>query len=111
MSSLPWPELYENQMQKITQKANNFKQVQSRQLIKPTKWKNSQDTIQAFKTTVSINPEAGLVLIHSLSKRTNKQTNKQKSPNSFQNKNHPTKKERKKERKKTKEEKLEDKNE
>jgi hypothetical protein len=76
LSSLPWPELYENQMQKITQKTNNFKQVQSRQLIKPTKWKNSQETIQAFKTTVSINPEAGLVLMHSLSKRTNKQTNK-----------------------------------
>jgi hypothetical protein len=65
MSSLPWPELYENQMQKITQKTNNFKQVQSRQLIKPTKWKNYQETIQALKTTVSMNPEAGLVLMHS----------------------------------------------
>jgi hypothetical protein len=97
MSSLPWPELYENQMQKITQKTNNFKQVQSRQLIKPTKWKNSQETIQAFKTTVSIKPEAGLVLMHSLSERTNEQTNKQKSPNSFQNKNRPTKKETKNE--------------
>jgi hypothetical protein len=107
MSSLPWPELYENQMQKITQKTNNFKQVQSRQLIKPTKWKNSQETIQAFKTTVGINPEAGLVSMHSLSKRTNKQTNKN-LPTPFKTK---TTQQKKKQRMKTKEEKLEDKNE
>jgi hypothetical protein len=107
MSSLPWPELYENQMQKITQKTNNFKQVQSRQLIKPTKWKNSQETIQAFKTTVSINPEAGLVLMHSLSKRTNERTNKN-LPTLFKTK---TTQQKKKQRMKTKEEKLEDKNE
>jgi hypothetical protein len=71
---------------------------------------NSQETIQAFKTTVSINPEAGLVLMHSLSKRTNEQTNKN-LPTLFKTKTaQQKKKERKKERMKTKEEKLENKN-
>jgi hypothetical protein len=70
--------------------------VQSRQLIEPTKWKNSQETIQGFKTTISINPEAGLVF-DAPTVQTNERTNKQKSPNSFQNKNHPTKEETKNE--------------
>jgi hypothetical protein len=95
MSSLPWPELYENQMQKITQKTNNFKQVQSRQLIKPTNGKFSGDH-PSFQNHRKYQSRSWLGF-DALTVQTNERTNKQKSPNSFQNKNRPTKKERKKE--------------